>query len=88
MVTPVTKSASAEARKQMTRAWSSGVATRPSGVRPISAARPSAVRRSQCGRMRSESVRLGAIALTVMPWGPSSNASLRVRAMMPPFAVA
>ncbi len=43
----------------MTRAWSSGVATRPSGVRWISAACPSAVRRSQCGRMRSESVRLG-----------------------------
>src|SRR5678816_3660982 len=88
MVTPVTKSASEEARKQMTRAWSSGVATRPSGVRRISAAWASAERRSQWGRMRSDRVRLGAMALTVTPWGPSSKASLRVSAMMPPLAVA
>src|SRR5258706_259459 len=77
MVTPVTKSASDEARKQMTRAWSSGVATRPSGVRWISAAWPSAERRSQWGRMRSESVRLGAMALTVTPCGPSATAAPR-----------
>ena len=47
MVTPVTKSASLEARKQMTWAWSSGVATRPRGVRVISAACASGERRSQ-----------------------------------------
>ena len=31
---------------------------------------------------------LGAIALTLMPSGPSSKASLRVKAMMPPLAAA
>ena len=43
---------------------------------------------SQCGRMRSVSVMLGAMALTLMPSGPSSWASLRVKAMMPPLAAA
>src|SRR5581483_10001456 len=38
MVSPVTKSASAEARKQITRAWSTASATRRSGVLSISAA--------------------------------------------------
>ncbi len=41
IVTPVTKSASVDARKQMTRAWSSGSATRPRGVREFSRARSS-----------------------------------------------
>jgi hypothetical protein len=81
MVTPVTKSASEEARKQMTRAWSSGVATRPSGVRRISAAWASAERRSQWGRMRSDRVRLGAMALTVTPLEPSSRAMDLVKPM-------
>jgi hypothetical protein len=36
MVTPVTKSASLDARKQITLAWSAAPATRRSGVRPIS----------------------------------------------------
>src|ERR1700731_1247747 len=38
MVTPVTKSASAEARKAITRAWSAASAMRRSGMRAISAA--------------------------------------------------
>jgi hypothetical protein len=38
--------------------------------------------------MRSVRVRLGAMALTLMPNGPSSNDSLRVKAMMPPLAAA
>ena len=38
--------------------------------------------------MRSDRVRLGAIALTFSPCGPSSQASLRVSAMLPPLAVA
>ena len=86
IVSPVTKSASDDARKQITLAWSAASATRRSGVRAISAACASGERWFQCGRMRSVSVRLGAIALTLMPNGPSSNDSLRVNAMMPPFA--
>src|SRR5579883_851184 len=88
IVSPVTKSASAEARKQITRAWSSGSATRRSGVRSISSAWAACERFSQCGRIRSVSVTLGAIALTLMLSGPSSWASLRVKAMMPPLAAA
>ena len=88
MVTPVTKSASAEARKQITRAWSWASAMRRSGVRAISRACSSAVRFSQCGLIRSVSVMLGAMALTVMPKGPSSFASFVVKAMMPPLAAA
>src|ERR1700722_13271642 len=88
IVTPVTKSASLEARKQMTFAWSAASATRRSGVRAISAACASCERLSQCGRMRSVSVRLGAMALIVTPYGPSSKASLRVKAIMPPLAAA
>src|SRR4026209_2345863 len=38
--------------------------------------------------MRSDRGRVGGQALTVTPWGPSSKASLRVSAMMPPLAVA
>ena len=72
MVTPVTKSASREARKQITRAWSRASATRRNGVRAISRACSSGVRCSQRGRIRSVSVRLGAIALTLTPKGPSS----------------
>ena len=88
MVTPVTKSASREARKQITRAWSRASATRRSGVRVISCACSSAVRCSYRGRMRSVSVRLGAMALTVTPKGPSSWASFLVKAMIPPLAAA
>ena len=88
MVRPVTKSASAEARKQITLAWSTASATRRSGVRSISSACEPCERFSQCGRMRSVSVMLGAMALTLMPSGPSSWASLRVKAMMPPLAAA
>jgi hypothetical protein len=38
--------------------------------------------------MRSVKVRLGAIALIVTPKGPSSKASLRVNAIIPPLAAA
>src|SRR5262247_4170613 len=88
MVTPVTKSASLEARKQITRAWSRASAMRRSGVRKISCACSSADRCSHRGRIRSVSVMLGAIAFTVMPKGPSSCPSFLVNAMMPPLAVA
>ena len=88
MVRPVTKSASEEARKQITFAWSTASATRRRGVRSISSAWEPWERFSQCGRMRSVSVMLGAMALTLMPSGPSSWASLRVKAMMPPLAAA
>src|SRR5256885_16420659 len=88
MVTPVTKSASLEARKQMTRAWSTGSATRPSGTWAAWRARSSGDIASQRGRSRGLSVRLGAIAFTVMLYGPSSRESLRVNAMIPPLAVA
>ena len=49
----------------MTLAWSTASATRRNGVRAISAACAFCVRFSQCGRMRSVKVRLGAIALSV-----------------------
>src|SRR6202521_2977533 len=65
MVTPVTKSASLDARKQITLAWSTASATRRSGVRSISACWSSGLDWSQRGRMRSVKVRLGAIALMV-----------------------
>ena len=46
----------------------------------------------QCGLQFAlqgpRSVRLGAIALTLMPEGPSSWESFLVKAMMPPFAAA
>src|SRR5436190_1431867 len=70
IVRPVTKSASAEARKQITRAWSAGSATRRSGVRSISSACEACERLSQCGRMRSVRVTLGATALTRMSIAP------------------
>ena len=70
----------------MTFAWSELRPSRRNGVRSISAAWSSGDCWFQRGRMRSVSVRLGAIALTLMPNGPSSNDSLRVNAMMPPFA--
>jgi hypothetical protein len=70
----VTKSASREARKQITRAWSSASAMRRNGVRAISRACCPA-EPSQRGRIRSVSVMLSAMALTVMPEGPSSDAS-------------
>ena len=73
MVSPVTKPASAEARKQITRAWSAASATHGAaasarlllGLRGLRALVP-------CGRMRSVSVMLGAMALTLMLSGPSS----------------
>src|SRR4029077_14173693 len=86
MVRPVTKSACEEARKQMTLAWSAASPMRRSGVLWISAARSSGGRCSQRGRMRSVNVVAGAMALTLMPKGPSSLASFVVSAMMPPFA--
>jgi hypothetical protein len=52
IVTPVTKSASDEARKQITRAWSIGSAMRRSGVRSISMAWSSGLVWFQRGRMR------------------------------------
>ena len=67
MVTPVTKSASLDARKQITFAWSAASAMRRSGVRPISACWSSGLDWSQRGRMRSVSVRLGATAFMLMP---------------------
>src|SRR3989441_5565728 len=88
MVTPVTKSASLEARKQITRAWSTGSAMRRSGTRSTSAFCSIGDMPSQRGRSRGLRVRLGAIALTLMPCGPSSSDSLRVSAMIPPLAVA
>ena len=72
----------------MTRAWSSGTATRPSGTRAFSRACSSGESRSQRGRSRGLRVRLGAMAFTVTPYGPSSNESFRVKAMIPPLAVA
>ena len=72
----------------MTLAWSTASATRRKGVRSISSACEACERFSQCGRIRSVSVIEGAMALTLMPSGPSSVASLRVKAMMPPLAAA
>ena len=88
IVTPVTKSASLDARKQITLAWSGASATRRNGVRSISACWSSGLDWFQRGRMRSVRVRLGAMALMLMLWGPSSKASFLVKAMMPPFAAA
>ena len=50
--------------------------------------RPASVFASHIGATRSVSVTPGAIALQLIPNGPSSNDSLRVRAIMPPLAVA
>ena len=73
----------------MTLAWSAGSAMRRSGVASIArrlvflaAAAPNA---GGCARSASGS---GAIALMLMPYGPSSKASLLVKAMMPPLAAA
>src|SRR6185312_15956893 len=88
IVRPVTKSASDDARKQITLAWSDACATRRSGVFSICACCAWGERWFQCGVMRSVNVRLGAMALMLTPNGPSSNDSLRVMAMIPPFAAA
>src|SRR5258708_39409157 len=88
IVTPVTKSASLDARKQITLAWSAASATRRKGVRSISACWSSGLDWFQRGRMRSVRVRLGAIALVLMAKGPASKASFRVNAMIPPLAAA
>src|SRR5207248_2611778 len=61
ILTPVTKSASLDARKQMTLAWSGASAMRLSGVFSISACWSSGLDWFQCGLMRSVRVRLGAI---------------------------
>ena len=88
MVRPVTKSASDEARKQITLRlvdrFGDAAQRRAFDLLGLRACE----RFSQCGRMRSVSVMLGAMALTLMPSGPSSWASLRVKAMMPPLAAA
>ena len=57
-------------------------------MRSVSRARSSAVHLSQRGWRRSVRVRLGAMALTLMPKGPSSSAIFFVKAMMPPLAAA
>jgi hypothetical protein len=67
MVTPVTKSASLDASKQIILAWSGASATRRSGVRSIWGCWCSGLDWCQRGRMRSVRARLGAIALIVMP---------------------
>src|SRR3979490_3619282 len=75
IVTPVTKSASLDARKQITLAWSGASATRRNGVRSISACWSSGLDWFQRGLMRSVKVRLGAIALVLVPQGARSEGS-------------
>ena len=82
------KSACDDARKHTTLAWSIGSASRPSGVEATASSRSSAGRPSQWRRMRSVKVTEGAIALTLIPAGPTSVASLAVNAMIPPLAAA
>ena len=72
----------------MTLAWSIASATRRNGVEAICAACASGERWFHCGRIRSVSVTLGAMALILIPNGPSSNDSLRVKAIIPPLAAA
>ena len=69
----------------MTLATSQGSAARPNASRPASSAsRSSSVTLARNGWM----ARLGATALTRMPWAATSRAAQRVRAITPALAAA
>ena len=72
-----------DARKTTVSATSSGLATRPSGIEALSAL-------SLSGSVVVDvligvSTAPGATLSTLMPWGPSSTAALRVSIRIPPF---
>src|SRR5690606_38080329 len=81
---PVIYDASSEARKQTAAAMSSGVPSRPSGMRSAQAACAPSAR----PRVMSVSIMPGATAFTVMPREATSRASAFVNPMSPAFDAA
>jgi len=90
IVTPDTKSASGDTRKACTLATSSGRPNRPSEISASVTWRISSGMPTSCPGCFAAVIRVsmnpGATALTLIPNGPSSRASVLVVAAIAPFA--